>query len=189
MTRFLSTTLPLAGLMLIERQQVGDDRGFLSRIFCAEELGASGWEKPISQINHTYTRAKGTVRGLHFQRQPCCEIKLVSIVRGVVWDVAVDLRKDSATYLQWHAESLSAENGRAMLIPEGFAHGFQSLTDDVELLYCHSAQYNPDVEDGLHPKDPRLAINWPLVVSDISDRDENHHFIDKNFVGIDLNEM
>jgi dTDP-4-dehydrorhamnose 3,5-epimerase len=163
---------------------MGDDRGFLSRIFCAQELAPSGWDKPIAQINHTYTCTKGTVRGLHFQHQPYCEMKLVSVIRGEIWDVAVDLRKGSATFLQWHAEVLSAENGRAILIPEGFAHGFQSLTDDVELLYCHSVAYNPLAECGLHPSDTRLAIKWPLTISEISERDQNHSLIDRDFSGI-----
>ena len=107
---------------------MGDARGFLSRLFCAEELRAAGWTGPIAQINHTHTARKGTVRGMHFQYPPHAEMKLVSCLRGEVWDVAVDIRAGSQTFLRWHAEILSADNGRALLIPQGFAHGFQALT-------------------------------------------------------------
>jgi dTDP-4-dehydrorhamnose 3,5-epimerase len=186
MSRFVSTNLPLKGLKLLERRRIGDERGFVSRIFCADEFAEFGWFKPIAQINHSCTRKRGTVRGLHFQYQPYCEMKLVSVVRGELWDVAVDLRKDSATYLQWHAETLSADNNRAMLIPEGFAHGFQSLTDEVEILYCHSIAYNKAAEGGLNPSDTKLDIGWPLVISEISQRDQNHPFLDENFAGLSL---
>ena len=111
-------------------------------------------------------------------------MKLVSCIRGKVWDVAVDLRADSATFLHWHAEELSAENNRALLIPEGFAHGFQALTDDVELLYCHSAAYHAEAEAGLNPRDPELAINWPLEITELSNRDAQHPMVNQNFAGL-----
>lgn len=174
MNRFTITGLPLPGLKLVERQRLGDSRGFLTRLFCAEELAAAGWTKPIAQVNHTYTAQRGTVRGLHYQTPPHAEMKLVSCIRGEVWDVALDLRAGSPTYLQWHAETLSAGNHRALLIPEGFAHGFQALTDDVELIYVHSAAYNPAAEAGLNALDPKLAIKWPLSVTVISERDRSH---------------
>ena len=146
MNRFTVVTLPLPGLQRIERMRLGDARGFLARVFCADELARVGWQKPIAQLNHSYTAARGTVRGMHYQRPPHAEMKLVSCLRGAVWDVAVDLRRESPTFLGWHAEELSADNGRALLIPEGFAHGFQTLSDDVELLYCHSAPHAPAAE-------------------------------------------
>jgi dTDP-4-dehydrorhamnose 3,5-epimerase len=186
MSRFSSASLPLAGLKLVERQRLGDDRGFLSRMFCAEELAESGWQKPIAQISHTYTCQKGTVRGLHFQYYPHAEMKLVSVIRGELWDVAVDLREGSPTYLQWHGETLSAQNNRAMLIPEGFAHGFQAVTDDVEILYCHSAAYSEEAEGGLNPMDTKLNIKWPLPISRMSSRDQSHPFIDDEFTGLSL---
>jgi dTDP-4-dehydrorhamnose 3,5-epimerase len=111
-------------------------------------------------------------------------MKLVSCLRGEVWDVAVDLRPDSPTYLAWHAERLSADNRQALLIPEGFAHGFQALTDDVELLYCHSAAYAPQAERGLDALDPRLAIPWPLPLAERSPRDEGLPRIDASFTGV-----
>ena len=120
MNRFTHTDLPLSGLKLIERKRLGDARGFLSRLFCSQELSAAGWNRPIVQINHSYTAGRGAVRGMHFQHPPYAEMKLVSCLHGELWDVAVDIRARSNTFLHWHAERLSAENGHALLIPEGF---------------------------------------------------------------------
>ena len=186
MSRFVITDLALSGLKRIERQRLGDDRGFLSRIFCAEDLARAGWHQPIAQINHTYTSKRGTVRGMHFQESPHAEMKLMNCLRGEVWDVAVDLRRGSPTFLQWYAEHLSADNGFALLIPEGFAHGFQALSDDVELLYCHSAAYVPKAEAGLNAKDQRLNISWPLAIAELSTRDAKHPMLDVSFQGLDI---
>lgn len=184
MSRFEITDLPMDGLKRIRRVPIGDERGSLTRVFCADELFAAGWTGPIAQINHTHTAKAGTVRGLHFQRPPHAELKLVGCMRGEVWDVAVDIRSGSPTFLSWHAERLSAENGSALLIPEGFAHGFQSLTDDVEMLYCHSAAHEPHAEDGLDPRDPRLAIAWPMEIAELSRRDAQHAPLTAAFSGI-----
>lgn len=146
----------------------------------------AGINKPIAQINHTLTRKKGAVRGMHFQRPPHAEIKLVSCLKGEIWDVAIDLRSDSATFLQWHGETLSAENRKSLLIPEGFAHGFQTLTEDCELIYLHTSAYHPESEGALNATDPKLAIAWPLAISDISERDRNHKSIEQDFQGITL---
>ncbi len=186
MSRFSITELPLDGLRCIERQRLGDNRGFLARLFCAEELFPVGWTRPIAQINHTLTARRGTVRGMHFQLPPHAEMKLVSCIRGEIWDVAVDLRAGSSTFLHWHAECLSDENGRAMLIPEGFAHGFQSLSDEAELIYCHSAAYVSQAEAGLNPLDPALQISWPLAVGELSLRDSQHPKLVNTFTGIVL---
>lgn len=186
MTRFVVTDLPLLGLKLVERQRIGDKRGFLSRLFCADELATVGWKKPIVQINLTHTAKRGTVRGMHFQQPPHAEMKLVSCIRGEVCDVVVDVRANSPTFLRWHAERLSADNGLGLLIPEGFAHGFQTLTDEVDLLYCHSASYCPLAEAGLNPQDTRLAIHWPLAITDLSPRDTAHPLIDIEFIGVFL---
>jgi dTDP-4-dehydrorhamnose 3,5-epimerase len=185
MNRFTVTDTPLSGLKLIERQCLGDSRGFLSRLFCADELVAAGWTKPIAQINQTVTAKCGTIRGMHFQYSPHTEMKLVSCLRGEVFDVAVDFRADSPTFLQWHGVRLSAENGYAFLIPEGFAHGFQTLTDNVELLYCHTMPYTAGAEGGLSPLDPKLAIAWPMEITLISDRDRRHPLLSD---GTDLEE-
>lgn len=186
MSRFDIAALPLDGLKRITRLRLGDARGFLARLFCADELSAAGWCQPIAQINHSFTAVCGTVRGMHYQKPPFTEAKLVSCLRGSVWDVAVDLRPDSPTFLQWHAETLSADNRCAMLIPEGFAHGFQTLTGDVELLYCHSAPYASDHEGALNALDPRLAIAWPLPVLDRSLRDQSHPLLGPAFEGVVL---
>lgn len=186
MNRFTVIDLPLAGLKIVERQRLGDSRGFLARLYCAEELVAVGWTKPIAQINHTYTAKRCTVRGMHFQYPPYAEMKLVSCMRGEVWDVALDVRVDSPTFLHWHAQLLSAENCRALLIPEGFAHGFQTLTDEVDLLYCHSVAYSSSAEAGLNPLDARLAIAWPLAINELSVRDKAHPLVDTEFKGVRL---
>ncbi len=184
MSRFEVIDTPLAGLRIVRRQRLGDSRGFLSRLFCAEELAATGFDRPIAQINHTFTARQGTVRGMHFQRPPHAEIKLVSCVRGEVWDVAVDVREGSPTFLRWHAARLSADNGQALLIPAGFAHGFQALTDDVELLYCHSAAHAAQAEAGLNPMDEQLAVEWPLAIAELSERDTRHPPITDTFQGV-----
>ena len=186
MSRFTIGSTPLAGLKVVQRQRVADARGSLARLFCGDELRDAGWVEPIAQINHAVTLRAGSVRGLHFQHPPHAETKLVSCLRGEVWDVAVDIRAGSPTFLRWHAVRLSADNGLALLIPRGFAHGFQALTDEVELLYCHSAGYAPGAESGLHPLDPRLAIDWPLPVAELSPRDAAHTAIAEDFAGVQL---
>jgi dTDP-4-dehydrorhamnose 3,5-epimerase len=175
--RFEITPLRLGGLHRLERTRHGDERGFLERVFCAEELAAAGWAEPVAQINHTWTARRGTVRGLHFQYPPAAEMKLVTCLRGEVYDVAVDLRSGSATFGEWYAEPLSAGNGRALLIPAGYAHGFQALTDDVAMLYLHSAAHAPHLEGGIHPEDPLIGVEWPLAVMGLSPRDGGRRFL------------
>lgn len=182
--KFIPT--PLAGAYTIELEKRGDERGYLERLFCAAELAKVGWGKPIAQINHTLTQKRGTVRGMHFQESPHAEMKLVSCLRGVVWDVAVDLRAGSPTFLKWHAEELSADNHRAMMIPEGFAHGFQSMSDDCELLYFHSAAYTADSEGAVNAIDPKLGIRWPLGITEQSARDKAHVMLAADFQGLTL---
>lgn len=184
MSRLTVNQLDLLGLKLITRTRLGDNRGFLARVFCAEELSTAGWRRPIAQINHTYTAKRGTVRGMHYQRPPNAEAKLVTCLHGQVWDVAIDLRAGSPTFLRWHAEHLSAENGHAMLIPEGFAHGFQALSDDVELLYCHSAPHTPESESGINPLDPMLAIAWPEPPGRLSYKDTQRAMLTADFQGV-----
>ena len=184
MSRLSISELPLLGLKLISRQTLADSRGSLSRIFCAETLEEAGWHQSIAQLNHTKTLTRGTVRGMHYQLPPHSELKLVSCIRGEIWDVVVDLRSNSPTFLKWHAEILSAENNGALLIPEGCAHGFQTQTDNVEVLYCHSEAYQPASEAGLNPQDPFLAINWPLEISELSPKDDGHPMISGTFKGV-----
>lgn len=175
---------PLQGLKVIQRKPIGDFRGFLERMFCSAELQPLIQGKGIMQINHTMTAKRGTVRGMHFQHPPHAEIKFVSCLRGEVFDVAVDLRHNSPTFQRWHAEILSAENHKTLMIPEGYAHGFQALTEDCELLYLHTAPFHPEAEGALNVADPALAIAWPLPVSELSERDQAHLFIGTRFSGI-----
>lgn len=184
--RFASSTTPLDGLTRVERRRIEDARGFLSRLYCRDALAEVGLAEPIAQINHSLTRMRGAVRGLHFQHTPHAEDKLVSCLRGEVFDVAVDLRAGSSTFLQWHAERLSADNGAALYIPKGFAHGFQTMTENCELLYLHTAAYAPDFEGALNVLDPALGIEWPLPVADLSARDREHPLLTPDFRGIAL---
>ena len=172
MSRFTRIPTALNNLVVVERQLLGDERGFFSRFFCTEELSDFGIGR-IAQINHTMTQAKGAIRGMHFQRAPHDEAKFVSCFAGAVFDVAVDLRPQSSTYLKWHGEILSAENARSMMIPPGFAHGFQTLTENCELIYLHDKPYAPGAEGGAHALDPKIAIAWPLPVAQMSERDRN----------------
>lgn len=182
--RFDLLDMPLKGLKLIQRKPIRDNRGYLERLFCAEELKSLIPGKDILQINHTLTVKHGTVRGMHFQQPPHAEIKFVSCLRGEVFDVAVDLRRDSPTLLHWHAEVLSADNHKTLMIPEGFAHGFQTLTEDCEMLYFHTAVYQPGAESGLNAKDSRLNIRWPQTITDLSPRDAAHLLVTKDFIGV-----
>jgi dTDP-4-dehydrorhamnose 3,5-epimerase len=132
------------------------------------------------------TKRQGTVRGLHFQHPPHSEIKLVACLRGVVFDVAVDLRRGSPTFLQWHGEMLSSEMPSSIYIPRGFAHGFQAMTHECELLYAHSDPYQPASEDGLNALDPTIAISWPLAPTEMSERDRAHAHLTSGFRGIEV---
>ncbi len=178
--------LPLAGLMLVEAEPRRDERGLFARVFCEQELAQAGFPCRVAQANISRTARQGTVRGLHFQRPPAAEAKIVRCLRGRVLDVAVDLRRGSPTFLKWHAEELSAENMRALAIPEGFAHGFQTLTPDCEILYLHSHPYAPEHEGGLRHDDKRLGISWPLPVTDLSARDAAFPALDESFTGMPL---
>lgn len=176
--------LPLSGLFCLQHRVHEDPRGRFARIFCEGSLAAFGQPFHVRQINHSSTRGAGTVRGLHFQRAPQAEAKLISCLRGEVWDVAVDIRQGSPTFLHWHAEHLVAGDGRSLLLPPGFAHGFQALSENAELLYLHSADYAPEHEGGLLAGDPRLAINWPLPVANLSVRDALHPLVAEGFQGV-----
>lgn len=178
--------LPLAGAYLIEDEPFADHRGRFARIFCAEELAATGLKKPIVQANLSQTNQIGSVRGMHFQFPPHAETKIIRCLQGAVFDVIVDLRKDSDTFLKWHGKKLTPDNGRAMFVPEGFAHGFQVLEENAQLLYMHTEFYTPKSEGGVRIDDPAIGIEWPLPPKDISDRDLNHPLIDKNFPGIEI---
>ncbi len=183
--RFEISDTPIDGVKVITRLPIGDARGFLERSFCAEDLKVAGWDEPIAQINRTYTAERGTLRGMHYQKPPHAEMKIVSCLRGSVLDVAVDLREGSPTFLQHFAIELGDDDS-SLLIPEGCAHGFQTLSKDVEMMYFHSSAYAPDFEDSVNPHDPKIGIKWPLPVSVISQRDKDKAFLDDGFKGIAL---
>jgi dTDP-4-dehydrorhamnose 3,5-epimerase len=184
--RFNLIQTSLEGLTLLQRNLLGDHRGYLERLFCQQELKPLLNRKTIAQINHTLTEKKGTVRGIHFQYPPHAEMKFVSCIHGEVFDVAVDLRKDSPTFLQYHAEILTADNHKTLIIPEGFAHGFQTLTQDCEMLYFHTQEYTPEAEGALNVIDPQLNIQWPLEITKISERDQNHPLVGEGFEAVNL---
>ena len=182
--RFDVSETDLPGLYLLQRKPQADERGWFERMYCTTDLAAVLGSRSIVQVNRTLTRAKGTVRGLHYQVPPSAEAKLVSCLRGAIFDVAVDVRRDSSTFLGWHAELLSEENHRSLFVPEGFAHGFQAVGDDCEVLYLATAAYEPSAERGIHPQDRRVAIAWPLAVEHLSERDASHPALAPDFDGI-----
>lgn len=185
MARVALAPIPIAGLYEATSAPASDDRGAFARLFCAEALADAHAGRPIAQINRSLTRRAGAVRGLHFQRPPMAEGKWIRCLRGRVFDVGVDLRRGSPTFLAHHAVELDAERHNAVFLPEGVAHGFQTLTNDVELLYLHTAPYAPEYEGGVRHDDPRLAIAWPLAVTDLSERDRNHPLLADDFGGLE----
>ncbi len=178
------TPTPLKGSYLIDPSPRGDNRGWFMRTFCAKEFEQIGHTKPWVQMNHSFTAEAGTIRGMHYQLPPHSEIKLVRCIAGAVFDVVIDVRKESPTFLRWFGAELSAENKKMMYIPEGFAHGFQTLTGNCELIYCHSEFYLPEAEGGLRYDDPELDIQWMAEAKNISERDQQHPLITKKFTGI-----
>ena len=177
---------PLPGLRIVESTPHRDSRGTFARLFCAQELEPVLGQRQVVQINYSKTSRAGAVRGLHFQYPPHAEMKIVRCLRGSVWDVAVDLRHGSPTFLKWYAQALNPDDAAMMVIPEGFAHGFQALEPDSELLYIHTEFYNPSSEGGLRYDDPQLAIPWPLVALDLSPRDLTHPPLQPDFIGVSL---
>jgi len=180
------TPLLLNGAYIVEPTVHGDERGLFYRFYCADEFKQIGHYKPWVQLNQSYTKSRGTIRGMHFQQPPHAEIKMVKCIKGKIMDIMVDLRNESQTFLQWVGIELSAENRRMLYIPEGFAHGFQTLTDDCELVYHHSAAYAKDSEGGIRWSDSLVNVHWPLPPINISDRDQQHPLLTNQFTGIKL---
>lgn len=180
--------LGLGDLTEVSLTERHDERGFFARLFCSQEFQDNHLHTHWAQINNSLTKLKGTVRGLHFQRPPSAEVKLVRCVRGSIFDVAVDLREGSATYGQWRGVELSAVNRNMLYIPAGFAHGFQSLANDSEIIYFNSTPYSPSVEGGLHCADRDVAISWPLPVQGLSERDQSLPYLaDLTPIKLDVN--
>ncbi|MFM8331977.1 MAG: dTDP-4-dehydrorhamnose 3,5-epimerase family protein [Candidatus Methylumidiphilus sp.] len=175
---------PIAGVKVVSTAPFEDARGAFARWFCESELSVLLDGRRIAQINHSRTHTAGAVRGFHYQHPPHAEMKLIRCLRGRVWDVAVDLRRGSATFLRWHAQELTPGNGLMMVIPEGCAHGFQALDADSELLYLHTAAYAPGAEGGVRHDEPLLGVAWLLPVADLSARDRQHPLLLNSFQGI-----
>jgi dTDP-4-dehydrorhamnose 3,5-epimerase len=167
--RFVPT--PLSGAYIIEPEPREDERGAFFRSFCEEEFRAQGLDFPVAQCNISENRFKGTLRGMHFQKAPFSEIKLVRCFSGAIFDVAVDARADSATRRQWFGVELTAKNRRALYVPGGFAHGYLTLEDDSSVFYQVSEFYHPEAESGIRWDDPAVGIRWPLAPALISDKD------------------
>jgi dTDP-4-dehydrorhamnose 3,5-epimerase len=175
---------PLPGLCLLESPVHEDHRGRFERAYCEQAMSGLAPQRHIAQANLSTTIGLGSLRGLHYQSSPALEAKLVRCLAGRVFDVAVDLRSGSPTFLQWHGVELSEDVPRALYIPEGFAHGFQVLSDRAQLLYLHTAAWNAECEGGLRHDDPALGIRWPLPVGTISERDLRHPLLDAAFTGV-----
>lgn len=175
---------PIQGVYLVETTPFQDERGTFYRAFCDRELDSLLQGETIRQVNLSRTEAAGAIRGMHFQYPPHAEMKLLRCLKGRVWDVAVDLRQGSSTFLQWYQAELSAANAYMIVIPQGCAHGFQVLEAGSELLYLHTAYYEPKSEGGIRYSDPKINIPWPLKATDISPRDASHSLLSEDFRGI-----
>lgn len=168
------TQTPLAGAYLIDPERIVDERGFFARTWCRDEFERQGLETRLVQCNVSYNTRRGTLRGMHYQAEPHEEVKLVRCTQGAIYDVIVDIRPDSSTYLRWVAEELTAENRRMFYIPGGFAHGFQTLLDGAEVSYQMSDFFHPQSSRGIRHDDPTIKIDWPLDVAIISDKDRGY---------------
>jgi dTDP-4-dehydrorhamnose 3,5-epimerase len=172
---------PLAGAYIVHLEPNQDDRGFFARTWCVTELADHGLDAQLSQASISYNRCRGILRGMHYRVEPHAETKVVRCTRGAIYDVIVDLRPRSASYLRWFAEVLTSDNRKSLYVPEGFAHGYQTLQDDTEVFYMISKPHNPEAERGLRWDDPALGITWPHVESRImSARDQNWPTLDPN---------
>ncbi|MCZ2460040.1 MAG: dTDP-4-dehydrorhamnose 3,5-epimerase [Chitinophagales bacterium] len=178
--------LSLPGAFTIDVQPFQDARGFFTRTFCENEFSQQGLITHFVQANHSGTKGKGVIRGMHYQSPPHGEVKLVKCVQGAVFDVIIDVRAESPTFLQWYGIELTVENKRMMYVPVGFAHGFQSLSEYSEITYMVSNFYNRESEGGIRYDDPKVKINWPLPVTLVSDKDMGIPLINEKFKGIIL---
>jgi dTDP-4-dehydrorhamnose 3,5-epimerase len=174
------TETKLPGAFVIDLKKIEDDRGFFAYMWCAKQTAERGLAAKIAQVKLSYNKQRGTLRGMHLQTPPAAECKVVRCIRGALWDVIVDLRDGSPTYLQHFAVELSADNHKALYIPAMCAHGYQTLTDGVEAMYQVDEFYSPQNERGLRYDDPRLAIEWPLPVAALSPRDAAWPLLDKS---------
>lgn len=184
--RFSFTSTGIHGVTEIKRRSFSDSRGSFTRLFCPDALEAIGWKGGVRQINHSISAQTGTIRGMHYQSPPFCEAKIIMCLSGAVWDVAVDLREGSATYLQWTAAKLTPTDNNAFYIPAGCAHGFQTLESDTALIYIHDGEYAPRADAGISPIDPRLNIKWPSPGRIMSQKDQQLPLIGEDFRGLKI---
>ena len=182
----LFNELKLKGAFVITPEPFIDERGFFLRSFCTKEFAQQGLVNTFLQINHSGTKTVGSIRGMHFQYPPYAEVKVVKCTKGAIADVIIDLRKNSPTFLQWEMVELNEVNKASIYIPQGFAHGFQTLTDDAEIIYLVSQVYNKESEGGIRFNDPAVAINWKMPVATISEKDQSIPYLDSTFKGIDV---
>lgn len=165
---------PLEGAYTIELEKRGDERGFFARFFCVKEFEALNLDNSIVQINNSLSKDRATLRGIHYQLPLKAETKVIRCIKGSLWDVVVDLRVDSPTYLSWYGTELNEDNRRMMFVPRGFGHGFITLTENTEALYLVTEFYSPEYERGIRWNDPKIGIQWPINPEIISDKDRNH---------------
>jgi len=184
--RFQSVESPFKGFWVLKRCPISDERGFFERLFCSNELQQFGHPGFIAQANRSLTRRQGVVRGMHFQYPPHCEWKIITCLKGVVYDVIVDIRSGSSTFLQKFSIELTENSNISLLVPPGCAHGFQTLVENCEMLYFHSHPFLADAEGGLRADDPILRISWPQSITERSLRDTNHPLLLENYVGVQL---
>ena len=174
----------IKGLFIIIHKKLEDDRGFFTRTYCKNMFSEISFEKEFVQFNHSFNIQKGTVRGMHYQKPPFSETKLIRCVQGSIFDVAVDIRQNSPTFLQYFGVILSEKNMTSILIPEGFAHGFQALENNSSLIYHHTAFYKPEADAGIRHDDSQININWQLPVINLSKKDMSYPLLNTNFKGI-----
>lgn len=180
------TETPILDLYVLKRRVFHDPRGYFFRLFCQDELEAIGLSKPFVQINVSHTKTKFTTRGFHFQYPPHTETKIVTCTRGEVYDIAIDLRRNSPTFMHWYGITLSEKNNLSFYIPDGFAHGFQSMTDNSDLLYMHTHQYCKESEGGLNVLDPLVGVKWPNAPENLSSKDLSFSYINTDFKGLSI---
>ena len=186
MSRFNFTKTFLDGVFIVEPKPICDERGYFERYFCAQDFKEIGIRKPIVQINHSKTIGKGSVRGIHYQKPPFCETKIVRCLKGAIYDGAVDLRAESPTFLQYFGIELSEGNSKYLVIPEGFGHAFQALSDEVEILYLTTESFNPESDSALNALDSTINIKWSLEIGTMSQKDRNAPCLDAGFKGLKL---
>lgn len=172
------TESPLAGAYVVELEHIEDDRGYFARGFCAQEFTSIGLKPEVMQANISFNHRKGTLRGLHFQSAPAAEAKFIRCTQGGIYDVIVDTRRDSPTFMQHFGIELTADNNKALYIPELFAHGYQTLTDNTQVFYQVSEFYTPSKEGGYRYDDPQLGIHWPVAITTISEKDATWPYLD-----------